>query len=95
MSTEGIISTIEKIETMPDMAPETATLLQMAKDAQRTGAMDLTKISGKITSTIKDQCGSTVTEIEYRDDTGVVVGYWAYGHYDPELPYQGEKGRRP
>ena len=29
-------------------------------------------------------------EIEYRDEEGNVVGYWAYGSWDPAYPYQGE-----
>lgn len=33
----------------------------------------------------------TVCEMEYiRTDTGAPVGYWAYGQWDPGMPYQGE-----
>ncbi len=28
-------------------------------------------------------------EIEYRGRHGRVVGYWAYGAFDPAYPYQG------
>ena len=44
---------------------------------------------GGITATIKDHVGGHVSEIEYTDKDGTVVGYWAYGHFDPNLPYKG------
>lgn len=34
--------------------------------------------------------GGFASEVEYTNDDGVRVGYWAYGYYDPSLPYQGE-----
>lgn len=46
---------------------------------------------GKITERIVATAGHcVVSEIEYLDRNGKVVGYWAYGYYDPSLPYQGE-----
>ena len=44
-------------------------------------------ISERIVDTISE---GTVCEIEYTDQHGNVVGYWAYGSYDPSLPYQGQ-----
>jgi hypothetical protein len=29
-------------------------------------------------------------EIEYLDQAGRVVGFWAYGHWDPAFPYRGD-----
>ena len=29
----------------------------------------------------------TVSEVMYIDSKGKSVGYWAYGHFDPNLPY--------
>ena len=29
-------------------------------------------------------------EYEVLDRNKKVVGYWAYGHYDPRLPYRGQ-----
>ena len=40
-------------------------------------------------ATVKARDGGYASEIEYKDENGIVVGYWAYGNYDPELPYQG------
>ena len=28
-------------------------------------------------------------EVEYTNQNGEVIGYWAYGEFDPNLPYQG------
>lgn len=38
---------------------------------------------------VKDWINHQPCEIEYYDEQGVVIGYWAYGSYDPDLPYQG------
>jgi hypothetical protein len=34
--------------------------------------------------------GGGPSEIEYLDNDGNRVGYWAYGSYDPAYPYQGD-----
>lgn len=39
----------------------------------------------RVVSTIE----GTACEIEYIDSAGNVVGYWAYGSFDPAYPYQG------
>jgi hypothetical protein len=45
-----------------------------------------------VDETIKDTINGIPCEIEYRSKlTGNVVGYWAYGYYDPNLPYNGDK----
>lgn len=31
-----------------------------------------------------------VAEIEYKDRNGRQVGYWAYGYFEPNQPYQGQ-----
>jgi hypothetical protein len=33
--------------------------------------------------------GGGPSEIEFIDENGARVGYWAYGSYDPAYPYQG------
>lgn len=46
---------------------------------------------GAITSKVVGTAGDNVpAEIEYRGRGGRVVGYWAYGSWDPSGPYQGE-----
>lgn len=34
--------------------------------------------------------GGYVSEIEYLNKYGERIGYWAYGSFDPSLPYQGD-----
>lgn len=31
-----------------------------------------------------------VCEMQYTNRKGITIGYWAYGFYDPQLPYQGQ-----
>lgn len=45
---------------------------------------------GRITEHVKAVDGGVVSEIEYRGWSGRRVGYWAYGFWDPRLPYRGE-----
>jgi hypothetical protein len=42
---------------------------------------------GKIKRKVIDQIDFTECEIEYRGRNNKLVGYWAYGFYDWELPY--------
>lgn len=44
---------------------------------------------GDITETVKSVDGGVVSEVEYRGRGGLIVGYWAYGHFDPAFPYKG------
>lgn len=34
---------------------------------------------------------NVVSEIEYLNKAGERIGYWAYGYFDPSLPYQGDE----
>lgn len=43
-------------------------------------------VTEKVMATVGD---GVVSEIEYRGRGGKMVGYWAYGYFDPKLPYQG------
>lgn len=45
-----------------------------------------------LTETIIDTTNGMPCEIEYRDAENTLVGFWAYGSFDPELPYQGDEG---
>ena len=31
-------------------------------------------------------------ELEYTNEEGRVIGYWAYGRWEPGRPYQGQPG---
>lgn len=46
---------------------------------------------GRIQKVNKADVANVVSEIEFRGRFGTVVGYWAYGFYDPELPFIGQK----
>lgn len=46
---------------------------------------------GKIRSEIKSYDGGYVSEIAYYDKKGRMIGYWAYGEYEPYMPYRGIK----
>ena len=45
-----------------------------------------------LTETVKDTINGYPCEVAVHDSTGSLVGYWAYGYYEPELPYNGESG---
>ena len=34
--------------------------------------------------------GGVASEIAFTSADGTIVGYWAYGHWDPKLPYRGQ-----
>lgn len=36
---------------------------------------------------VKDTIGGAASEMAALDESGKVVGYWAYGFWDPSLPY--------
>ncbi|WP_157657720.1 hypothetical protein [Burkholderia ubonensis] len=44
---------------------------------------------GTITEKVKSVDGGVPSEVEYSGRRGKLVGYWAYGYFDPKLPYQG------
>ena len=45
---------------------------------------------GRIYTEIKSIDGGVASEIAYIGRNGVVVGYFAYGSFDPSMPYKGE-----
>ena len=46
---------------------------------------------GKITSRIDDTINNIPCEITYFGRCGEVIGFWAYGSFDPSLPYRGDE----
>lgn len=42
---------------------------------------------GHVRPVVKSTVCGVVAEVAYIDRNGEVVGYWAYGHFDPNLPY--------
>ncbi len=44
---------------------------------------------GEISEQVKSIDGGCASEIAYYDRFGRMVGYWAYGSFDPNLPYRG------
>ena len=45
---------------------------------------------GIITWTVKNSIANVICEVEYTTENGDLIGCWAYGSYDPSLPYKGE-----
>lgn len=45
---------------------------------------------GKLHFVPKDRIDGLVCEQEAQNARGEVVGYWAYGSYDPSYPYRGQ-----
>jgi len=45
---------------------------------------------GTIRERVVSRIEGTPCEIEYTGRFGRVIGYWAYGSFDPSEPYQGE-----
>ena len=48
-------------------------------------------VPGRVHSRITEVCQGHAAEIEYMDDDENLIGKWAYGSFDPNLPYQGEE----
>lgn len=45
---------------------------------------------GRISAVIVAYAGDhVVSEIKFTGRGGKIVGYWAYGYFDPALPYRG------
>lgn len=44
---------------------------------------------GNLEEVVKAVDGGVASEIEYRGRGGQLVGYWAYGSFDPAFPYRG------
>lgn len=46
---------------------------------------------GALREEVRDSLdGWCVTEVAYLDRNGRVVGYWAYGCFDPSMPFHGQ-----
>jgi hypothetical protein len=45
---------------------------------------------GRITERVVSIDGGVASEVEFRGRFGRVVGYWAYGSFDPAMPYRGD-----
>jgi len=60
------------------------------------GRIDMSdEIKFPITERLVDSIDFLPCEIEYKDATGKIVGYWAYGYWEPDLPYQGQAENAP
>ena len=46
---------------------------------------------GKVRLVIKATEANVPSEYEILDRNNKVVGYWAFGIYDPNMPYKGEQ----
>jgi len=45
---------------------------------------------GTITCKVVDTINGLPCEKAYYGRRGKLIGYWAYGNFDPEAPYQGQ-----
>lgn len=45
---------------------------------------------GKVREEVRSIDGGVVSEIAIFDRRGRMVGYWAYGGFDPAYPYKGD-----
>jgi len=43
---------------------------------------------GEVSSEVKADINGTACEIAYYGRGGKMVGYWAYGYFDPRMPYK-------
>lgn len=43
---------------------------------------------GTVKKEVRVRIGGEVCEVAYLNRKGKIVGYWAYGYYDPSLPYR-------
>lgn len=44
---------------------------------------------GSIVKKVVSIDGGLASEIEYRGRGNLIVGYWAYGYFDPKMPFKG------
>ena len=43
---------------------------------------------GKVRAETRSVDGGVASEVAYIGRGGKIVGYWAYGHFDPAMPYR-------
>lgn len=43
---------------------------------------------GKVRQEVRSVDGGIPSEVAYLDRKGQLVGYWAYGYFDPSMPYR-------
>ena len=43
---------------------------------------------GKVKEVVKEDINGIAAEVAFYNPKGKLIGYWAYGHYDPRLPFQ-------
>ena len=43
---------------------------------------------GNVRADVRSIDGGAVSEVAYIGRFGRIVGYWAYGHFDPAMPYR-------
>lgn len=43
---------------------------------------------GHVQLVVNCTSAGVVSEVMYIDSKGEIVGYWAYGHFDPSFPYR-------
>lgn len=66
------------------------TILKRMPDLARTIKKIMMRIRfGKITEEVKSVDGGVVSEIAYYGRGKLMIGYFAYGCFDPSMPYQG------
>lgn len=51
--------------------------------------MSLWPLNNDIQEVVKDMIEHVVSEVGYYNRKGELVGYWAYGSFDPSGPYRG------
>ena len=45
---------------------------------------------GEITPVVVSTVNGIACEIAYHGGDGTIIGYWAYGSFDPSYPYRGD-----
>ena len=70
----------DKIEPKPEIPEDLVRCMRKAYDDYLKG----------IKPVVKATDGGVASEIEYQSESGTVLGYWAYGSWNPGLPYKGE-----
>ena len=44
-----------------------------------------------VRSEVRSTVNGVIAEEAFLNEAGEIIGYWAYGYYDPGYPYQGEE----